>query len=69
MKKKLDFSKATQREPIKIEDIEIPFYLEKDIRVSILKKAKELKIDPRELVHILLRNGMRDITDIEKLYQ
>jgi hypothetical protein len=52
MKKNIDLTKSITREPLKVEDMDIPFYLDKDVRIAILKKSQELKVDPRLLVHV-----------------
>lgn len=63
----VDFTKGEHRKPIPLEDLNIPIYLDKDIRTQILKLAIELKISPKELINTFLKNGIRNFKEYEKI--
>jgi hypothetical protein len=68
MKNKLfDFSKGEHRKPIPLEDLDIPIYLDKEIRTPILKLAVELKVSPKELIETMLKNGIQNFQEYKKI--
>ena len=64
---KIDWSKAIRgRIVIKPEQLNIPIYLDKDLRKFYFGKAKELNVDPAHYVKSILRKQMELIHEYEK---
>jgi len=59
MKKEYDFSKAEQGKFYRpLEELEIPIYLDKEVKTFFSKKAVERKIGVDKIVNTILRKEM-----------
>ncbi len=65
MKKEYDFSKAEQGKFYRpIEKIELPVYLDKDVKAFFSKKASQRKVDLEKMVNAILRKEMEMLKEI-----
>ena len=66
MKKHYDFSKAEQGKFTRpIEKLEIPIYLDQEIKEFYFNKAKEKKVDPKIFINRILKKEMEIIKELE----
>jgi hypothetical protein len=64
MKKEYDFSKAEQGKVYRpIEELEIPIYLDKEIKAFYSRKALSKNIDLNKVVNAVLRKEMEMLKD------
>jgi hypothetical protein len=65
MKKEYDFSKAEQGKFYRpIEKIEIPIYLDKEVKSFFSKKASQKKVKLEKMVNTILRKEMEMLKEI-----
>ncbi len=65
MKKEYDFSKAEQGKFYRpIEELEIPIYLDKEIKTFFSKKASERHIDLGQIINTILRKEMEILKEV-----
>ena len=65
MKKENDFSKAEQGKFYRpIEELEIPIYLDKEIKTFFSKKASERHIDLGQIINTILRKEMEILKEV-----
>ncbi len=65
MKKEYDFSKAVQGKFYRpIEQIEVPVYLDKEVKAFFSKKAAEKKVKLEKIVNSVLRKEMEMLKEI-----
>ncbi len=48
-----------KRKKLEIQDLDIPFYLDEEIRTRLIKKAIEQGISPRDLLHNILKKELK----------
>jgi len=65
MKKEYDFSKAEQGKFYRpLEELEIPVYLDKEVKAFFSKKAMKKNVDLSKVVNTILRKEMEMIKSI-----
>jgi hypothetical protein len=66
MKKEYDFSKAEQGKFYRpIEQLEVPVYLDKEVKTFFSKKAAAKKIGLEKIINAVLRKEMEMLNEIE----
>ena len=59
MKKEYDFSKAQQGKYYRpITDLEIPIYLNKEVKTFFIKRASEKKLEFSKVINVILKKEM-----------
>lgn len=65
MKKEYDFSKAEQGKFYRpIEELEIPIYLDKEVKAFYSQRALKKKIDLNKVVNTILRKEMEMLKEL-----
>lgn len=65
MKKEYDFSRAEQGKFYRpIEKIELPVYLDKEVKAFFIKKASQKKVKLEKMVNAILRKEMEMLKEI-----
>ena len=65
MKKEYDFSRAEQGKFFRpIEKIEVPVYLDKEVKAFFSKKASQKKVKLEKMVNAILRKEMEMLKEI-----
>jgi hypothetical protein len=65
MKKEYDFSKAEQGKFYRpIEELEIPVYMDKEVKTFYSKKASEKHLDLGQVINTILRKEMEILKEV-----
>ncbi len=65
MKKEYDFSKAQQGKLYRpIEELEVPVYLDKEVKTFYSKKALDKHLDLEQVINTILRKEMEILREV-----